>query len=106
MSDWADEALHVGDIGTDIIVSVYDYDVLMDISAATSMTIILQPPGGAAKKEKTAAFYTDGTDGKMKYTTVTGDIDASGVWKIQAKVITPTAQLSTTVEELIVLKNL
>jgi hypothetical protein len=46
----------------------------IDISAATSMLIIIRKPNGV-KLTKTASFTTDGKDGKIKYTTVNGDFD-------------------------------
>ena len=35
---------------------------------------------------KTAVLVNTGTDGKMKYTTIAGDLDESGVLQLQARV--------------------
>ena len=57
-----------------------------DISSQTALKIFADPPVGSVKTF-TAALTTDGTDGKMQYiTAATGDLDESGVWKIQGNI--------------------
>lgn len=75
--------LHVGDTNFIFVVTVTEDCVAIDISAATSKVITLLKPSGESL-EKTAAFTSDGTDGKIQYATVAGDIDEVGLWKIQA----------------------
>ena len=76
--------IHKNDVGTVIEVIIKDEDnVAIDVSAATVKTIRLRNPAGTVM-EKTAVFVTDGTDGKIKYTTVDGDLDATGDWRTQA----------------------
>ena len=43
--------------------------------------------GSGTSTTKTASFNTDGTDGKIKYTSVDGDFNEVGTWRIQAKVV-------------------
>jgi hypothetical protein len=75
--------IHVGDIGTVFTVTILDQDsAVVDISSATTKNMIFKKPDGT-KVTKTGVFVSDGTDGKMKYTTVSGDIDAYGEWKLQ-----------------------
>jgi hypothetical protein len=45
----------------------------------------LKSPSGASST-KNAVLDSDGTDGKMKYTSVEGDLNEIGTWRIQAKV--------------------
>jgi len=78
--------IHVGDIGTTLIGTVLDDGAVVDISSASSMQMIIKRPDQTTMT-KTASNYTDGTDGKMKYVTVTDDIDQVGNWKIQGKVV-------------------
>ena len=78
--------IHVGDIGTTLIGTVLDDGAVVDISSAASMQMIIKRPDQTTMT-KTASNYTDGTDGKMKYVTVTDDIDQVGNWKIQGKVV-------------------
>jgi hypothetical protein len=77
--------IHVGDIGTQLIVAVFDDNEIVDISEALSLNIILQKPDGE-KNTKSATLYTDGTDGKMVYISTLGDFDEAGNFKIQGKV--------------------
>ena len=48
----------------------------------------LVPPSGPARL-RTPAFVTDGSDGKLKYTAITGDFDQVGQWQVQVSVILP-----------------
>lgn len=75
-----------GDTGVVIILTVYDDDGVTpwNLSVATATKqIILGPPAGSAKTVD-ATFTTDGTDGKLQYATVSGDIDVAGTWSVQA----------------------
>ena len=78
--------IHVGDIGTVLTVTVKDDTAVVDISSATTKQIILRKPSGT-NLEKTGVFVTDGSDGQMKYTTVSGDLSEAGDWSVQAKVV-------------------
>lgn len=78
--------IHVGDIGTQLIVTVKDAGTVVNISSATSLNIIIKKPDGVSY-EKTGLLYTNGTDGKMYYTSVSGDFNVAGNYKIQGKVV-------------------
>ena len=86
-----------GDYGQIIILTVLDSDTnaAADISTYdTSIQLQFRDPG--RKKElKNAVFVSDGTDGKIKYTLTTGDIDEAGSWAVRAIVQSGTAKLST-----------
>jgi len=77
--------VHVNDIGTQFIVTVKDDGVVQDISTATNLILIFKKPDQTTSN-KTATLYTDGTDGKMTYTSVSGDLNQAGNYKIQGKV--------------------
>ena len=80
--------VHNGDIGTVFRLSIVDTaGTAIDVSTATVKYIYFQDPSGV-KTQKTAAFYTDGTDGKIQYTTIAGDIDEVGTWMVQGYVET------------------
>ncbi len=99
------EEIHVGDIGTVLVVTLKNDNVPVDISAATTKQIILQNPsvtGGAFA----ATFTTDGTDGKLQYTTTINDLDESGVWQIQAYVVLATGAWRSEIQEFSVFPNL
>jgi len=53
-----------------------------NISAATDLQIQFEAPNGR-EVQRTAAFTSDGSDGKIRYTTTSADINGIGVWKIR-----------------------
>lgn len=81
--------IHVGDVGTELVVTVLDEDGdAVDVSAATTKTILLRKPGPAGGVlSKAAAFDATGADGRIKYTTQAGDLDTPGIWSIQGYVV-------------------
>ena len=74
----------VGDIGTVFEITVKDDGTVVDISGATTTKNILMLDPAGTLNTKTGEFTTNGTDGKVDYTTVSGDLDMSGTWRIQA----------------------
>jgi len=58
----------------------------IDISGASTKNIILKRKGAVASTV-VGVFTGDGTDGELEYDTVTTDLDADGVWEIQALII-------------------
>jgi hypothetical protein len=94
-----------GTIGAEIILTVRDQaNAILDISTATTKEIIFRKPDGTTVT-KTAVFVSNGTDGKVKYTTVSNDLDQVSVWKMQARIVTPTMDARTTLATMAVLKN-
>ena len=80
--------VHNGDVGTIFRLTIKDTaGAAIDVSTASVKYIYFQDPSGV-KTQKTAAFYTDGTDGKIQYTTIAGDIDKVGTWHVQGYVET------------------
>lgn len=81
-------AIHVGDIGTTITVTVLEDETALDISGATTKEFIIKRPDGDLVT-KTASFVTTGTDGRLRYTVTSGDVsgdvlnDISGTWQVQ-----------------------
>lgn len=79
-----------GDVGTRIIFTVREWPIgtaptpntlapVVNLASATNLKLILIPPPpiltqSAAQQTVTASLYTDGTDGKITYVTVSGDI--------------------------------
>jgi hypothetical protein len=81
--------IHVGDTGTVFESTVKDQDnVVVPLGTATTLQMTLTPPAGAALT-KTASLVTDGSDGKVRYTTIAGDLSLAGVWSRQVYVVTP-----------------
>lgn len=78
--------IHVDDIGTRFLVTVMDGTSVVNLSTATTLQLILHEPD-ATLLTKTAILYTDGSDGKIYYDSISGDLSSEGNWKIQAKII-------------------
>lgn len=83
--------VHVNDIGTKFLVTIKDDGVAVDISAATNITFLLKRPDDEVIQRAgiigDGASDTTGVNGKVHYTTVAGDIDEAGHYKLQAKVL-------------------
>ena len=83
----ADTIIHNGDVGTIIRLTITEDDdtTAIDVSGASVKTFYFLKPDGT-KENVDAEFDSDGTDGKLKYTTIAGDIDTVGRWQVQAYV--------------------
>lgn len=75
-------------IGTIFRITIKDCetDDIVNVSGCDTKEIIFTKPTGT-KVTKTAAYYTDGSDGIIQYATVAGDLDEVGVWQMQAHVV-------------------
>ena len=77
--------IHEGDIGTKLLVTIKDDGIAVDLSSATSLSLYIKKPDGTILN-RTATLDSDGTDGKISYVTISGDLDVAGVYKLQAKI--------------------
>jgi hypothetical protein len=99
--------IHYGDIGVNFNITVMNGAVPLDVSNADNIYIIFQKPDmNAASVIKTASLVTNGTDGKIKYTTVSGDLDQIGTWQIQARVNFGISVFSTDIQKFKVYRNI
>ncbi len=78
--------IHKLDIGTVLTTTIKDGTSIVDISGATTKDIILGKPDGTSLTNA-GTFTTDGTDGKIYYTTILNDLDQIGWWKIQGYIV-------------------
>jgi hypothetical protein len=97
--------IHVGDVGTQLIMTVKDDGVVVDISSASSLSVIIKKPDGV-NYTKIGTLLNDGTDGKMYYTSVNGDFNAAGNYKIQGIVTLPGGTFYTSISTFKVFCNL
>lgn len=74
--------IHVGDVGTVLEYTVTEGTSAVDVSSASVKQVILKKPSGASLT-KTAEFSGSGTDGKVRYVTVAGDLSEAGQWYAQ-----------------------
>lgn len=77
--------IHQGDIGTKLLITVTDDGEIVDISSTSFLTIFIKKPDGTTIS-RPGTLETDGTDGKMHYITVSGDLDVAGLYKIQGRI--------------------
>ncbi len=77
--------IFVGDVGTEFRIQITDEGTAVDLSSATDLIISFRKPDGSLLTVS-ASLYTDGTDGIIFYRSVDGDLDQSGIFKIQAQV--------------------
>lgn len=82
------DKVFVGDIGTSFRGTFKEDGTAVDVSSATSKTIIFEKPDGT-KVTQTATFFTDGTDGIIQYSSVSGDLDIGGDWRLQGFIAMP-----------------
>lgn len=97
--------IHVGDIGTVLLVTIKDDGVVVDLSTATTLVLSLKKPNGISY-DKTPLLYTDGADGIIKYTSVDGDFDQAGAYKLQATVTLSGGVYHSSISDFKVYKNL
>ena len=98
--------IHYGDVGTTFILTITDQDgSAVDVSGASTKQIKFEKPSGADVTQ-TADFTSDGTDGKIEYTTVADDLNETGFWKIQGKVTIATGTWHSDITRKFVYANL
>lgn len=100
------EEMQLLEEGVAIVLPVVDETgAVVDISAASSLTIYLKGPDKIVDTY-TAVLTTDGTDGLMQYVTATGDIDQTGIWEAQGEVVLSGFTHPTVVSKFKVLRNI
>jgi len=78
--------IFIGDIGTNIKLTVQEDGVAVDVSTATTKEYIFKDPDGVVTSV-TAVFDSDGTDGILSYVTLSSNLNVAGIWEVQAKVV-------------------
>jgi len=84
-------SVQAGAIGISVVYRVYQADGVtpMNLALASVKKLIFTKPN-LQTLEVTASFYTDGTDGLLKYTTATADdLGPYGTYQVQAYVEIP-----------------
>lgn len=91
------ETISLGDIGTDLQITITENGVPANLSSASAIEIELIKPDGQVLT-KSASFITDGLDGKIRYITVADDIDQIGTWSYRGIVTFSPAQIFHSIE--------
>ena len=97
--------IHQNDIGTAFTITIQDGTTAVDISTATTKKIVFKKPSGT-KLTYDTAFVSDGTDGKIKYNIVAGDLDEVGTYKLQSYVVISDGTFYTDITSFKVYRNL
>jgi len=97
--------IHEDDIGTIFEAEFLDAGAVLDISGATTKELLFRKPDGT-KVAEAGLFTTDGTDGKLRYTTIADFLDASGRWSVQGRVVLPAGTWSSDITAFHVYPNL
>jgi hypothetical protein len=74
--------IHKNDIGTEFRITILEDAVAVNVSSSTNYIRFSKPDNTVVIES--GSLYTDGTDGIIKYTSVSGDLDTVGTWKLQA----------------------
>lgn len=97
--------VHLNNIGVAFTITIEDCDGAVDVSSATTKQLIFTKPSGE-KLTKDASLVNGGTDGVIRYTSVDGDLDELGNWKLQAYVVLGTTEYYSKVANFKVHRNL
>lgn len=94
----ADEEIHVGDIGTIFELTLVDGSEPLNLTDVETTEFVFKPPNGDAFVRTALVVNPPGTNGKLLYVTVEGDLGsgpfdsaAAGKWFVQARVVFPEA---------------
>ena len=99
--------VHVDDEGTYITLTIKNRNRNrpLNISGATVKQFKFQKPSDATF-DVTALFVTDGSDGKLEYQWVEGDLDEEGTWNVQAYIEDAAGEWHSDIEEFDVGENI
>lgn len=104
----SDKGIHVGDTVT-FVLTVTDVvtSAIIPITGFTTLEMTFTRPDDAGTTfVVNASLLTDGSDGKMEYTTLTTDLNMPGRWQVQGFVVVPSGQWHTSTTVFKVFKNL
>ena len=98
--------IHLNDYGTIFRATILDGSTVVDISTAANKQFIFNPPATEINFAVSGVLVTDGTDGQIQYTTVSGDLNVAGNWCVQAAVTFPTSHWNTDIFKFKVHENI
>lgn len=94
------------DIGTQVVDTLIDQDgQIIDLAPTTVRQMIFRKTDGTILT-KTASLLTDGSDGKLAYSMINGDLDQVGKWVQQSYIELPTGKWRGTLNPFTVYTNL
>lgn len=99
--------IHENAIGIVFQVTIQDCDTNAAVrleNAITKQVHFKKPDGSTIIRN--CDFVTDGADGKIEYITIAGDLNLTGIWRVQYFVDLPTISTGTSMESFEVEPNL
>ena len=88
-----------GDIGVLFRNTVKDQNEnVVDISSASYMRLDFKKPLSSVLLSVTPVFTSGGTDGRIQYFSVSGDLDEVGVYEMQAYIVVGSGQFHTDIK--------
>jgi len=97
--------LRVGDINVQLLATILEDGLPVNLTTATSMQLLIRKPSGTLLTIS-PSFFTDGSDGKIYYNTASGDLDEEGMWKIQGSVAISSGLYRSTIKNFQVYGNI
>jgi hypothetical protein len=98
--------VHKGDWGTVLELTCKDGSAVVPLTDATWIKLRLTDPDDVNVVKDMVISNPPGTDGKVKYTFVDGEIDLEDTWQYQVKVLFPGGFWQSDILEFTVYENL
>lgn len=88
------EGLVEGSYGYTILITLLDQNgAVQNISAYTTISVILRSEDERKRVTCSGSFATDGTDGKIIFQTAAADLDREGTWRGQVSLSNVSSQV-------------
>lgn len=86
----------IDDVGAVLSATIIDpaTNAALNISTATTTDYHCRKPDQTTVVFS-ASFVTDGSDGRITYTTLAGDLDQAGTWLLEARIVSGTQDFRT-----------
>jgi hypothetical protein len=86
--------VHIGDTGTLVKATISNEGGVMDLTSASEKVFLFKKKTKEVI-ERTASYFTSGSDGILVYTSGSGDFDVKGMWELQVRVTLPSGRWHT-----------
>lgn len=97
--------IHVNDVGTRFLATITDDGNIVNLTNNPNVSVIIKKPSDQIIY-RSGLVYTNGSDGKVYYDTVAGDLDEAGLYKLQCRVSLPSGTYYTDIHSFKVSCNL
>lgn len=102
--------IHVADVGTRLYVTVKESGVVVDLSGASEITLVIRRKDKSVitktLSDDQVKLYTDGSDGKIYYDLIAGDITIKGDYSLQVNLEYPNGFWHSDTQTFAVAENL